>query len=331
MSIQLSKEIKIGILGVIAILLFVFGYNYLKGSGLFSTSRTVKVIYDNVQGLTPASYVQVQGFTVGAVKSIHLSKTNPGKVEVVMNVDKSIEIPVDSKARIVSLDLLGTKAVNLIKGTSTSLVKNNELIAGDIELGTIESLGASAGPAIDNVKTTIASLDQTITSVNTILDANTQRNLQNAIADMSKTMKEFSQFANELNAQRAKIGTLLDNLNAFSTNLNKNNTTINKVLTNAEVTTSNLSKLNFESTLNELKTTMDGLQTTLNKINNGNGTMSLLLNDDKLYKNLKNTLSTANNLLYDINARPSRYINVNVFGKKQKNECPPAPAPNSND
>jgi phospholipid/cholesterol/gamma-HCH transport system substrate-binding protein len=73
------------------------------------------------------------------------------------------------------------------------------------------------------------------------------------------------------------------------------------------------------------------LQTTINKVNNGNGSLAMLMNDDKLYKNLKNTLSTANNLLYDINARPSRYINVNIFGKKQKNECPPLPAPNAND
>ena len=124
---------------------------------------------------------------------------------------------------------------------------------------------------------------------------------------------------------------MLDNLNSFAGNLNKNNTTITNVLHNAETTTANLSKLELQSTINELKDALEGMKATLNKMNNGTGSMALLMNDDKLYRNLKNTLATANNLLYDINARPSRYINVNVFGKKQKNECPPQQAPNAND
>jgi phospholipid/cholesterol/gamma-HCH transport system substrate-binding protein len=98
-----------------------------------------------------------------------------------------------------------------------------------------------------------------------------------------------------------------------------------------EATTANLKKVDFDATMDELKTTMNELQKTLGKINNGTGSMALLMNDDKLYKNLKNTLATANNLLADVNARPSRYINVAIFGKKNKNDCPPQPAPNAKD
>ena len=170
-----------------------------------------------------------------------------------------------------------------------------------------------------------------IQQINEILDEETQRNLKSTVSNLNQTMISFNQFANELNGQRQKISSLIENLNAFATNLNKNNNTITRVLQNAETTTGNLSKLDLESTINELKSTLEGMQTTLNKMNNGNGSLALLMNDDKLYKNLKNTLATANNLLYDINARPSRYIHVNVFGKKQKNECPPQPALNAND
>jgi phospholipid/cholesterol/gamma-HCH transport system substrate-binding protein len=144
-------------------------------------------------------------------------------------------------------------------------------------------------------------------------------------------MNDFKSFAKDLNAQSAKISSLINNLNSFSGNLDKNNATITSVLNNADATTKNLSKINFEATVSELKKTLDDLQLTLQKVNSGNGSLGLLMNDDKLYKNLKNTLSTANNLLYDINARPSRYINVSIFGKKQKIDCPPQAAPNSND
>ena len=331
MKFKLSKEIKTGLLGVIALAMFIFGYNYLKGTGLFSSTKIIKSEYDNEQGLTASSYVQLQGFNIGAVKLISLSEKHPGKITVEMTIDKDLEIPIDSKVKIVSLDLLGTKAVSLIKGKSTTMIKDNDFLAGEIELGTIDALGAAATPAIENINNIISTLDTTIHNINNILDVTTQNNLKTSIANLNKTLADFSQFSNELNAQRSKLTGTLNNLNAFSTNLNNNNATITKVLSNAETTTNNLSKINFESTVNDIKKTLGDLQTTINKVNNGNGSLAMLMNDDKLYKNLKNTLSTANNLLYDINARPSRYINVNIFGKKQKNECPPLPAPNAND
>jgi len=331
MNIRLSKEIKIAVLGIVSILLFLFGYNYLKGSGVFSSTKTIRAEYDNVQGITASSFVQLQGFNIGSVSKVMLSKEHPGKILVEMNVDKSLVLPQDSKALIVSLDLLGTKAVAIQKGTSSLLLKDGDMLAGSIELGTIESLGATAGPMIDNAKMTLASLDTTIRSINSILDVNTQQNLKNTISNLNSTMSDFKQFSNSLNAQSAKINSLISNLNSFATNLDKNNSTINKVLANTELTTQNLSKVNFELTVGELKTTLQDLQVTLEKVNNGKGSIAMLMNDDKLYKNLKNTLATANNLLYDINARPSRYIHVSVFGKKNKNEAPPQPAPNAND
>lgn len=331
MKFNLSKEVKIGMLGIAAIVMFVVGYNYLKGSGVFSSTKIIRSEYYNVQGLTPASYVQIQGFTVGAVKTISLSKAHPGKILVEMTVNKDINIPIDSKVKIVALDLLGGKAVSIVMGQSTTMAKDNELLAGEIELGTIEALGTSISPAIENANKILKTLDTTVHSINNILDVSTQNNLKYAIANLSSTITELNQFSNELNAQRHKISGTLNNLNTFSTNLNSNNTRINKIISNADVTTDNLSRVNFEQTVNELKKTLGSLNTTINKLNTGDGSLALLMNDDKLYKNLKNTLSTANNLLYDINARPSRYINVNIFGKKQKNECPPMPAPNAND
>lgn len=326
-----TKEVKTGILGIVAILMFIFGYNFLKGTGVFSSNHNLYAEYDDVQGLTPASYVQIKGFTIGSVKSISMSEKNKGKVLISMSVNKNFNIPDDSKASIVSLDLLGTKAISILSGQSKNYLKNEGIMQGDVMLGTLESLSSSATPAIENANKVLSSLDKTVHGVNTILDENTQNNLKASIAKFNTTMTDFSQFANELNTQKSKITQLLNNLNTFSNNLNKNNNTINKVLNNAELTTSNLSKLQLESTVNDLKKTVQELHSTLNKVNNGNGSMALLMNDDKLYKNLKNTLATANNLLYDISARPSRYINVSVFGKKQKSDNPPQPAPVNND
>jgi phospholipid/cholesterol/gamma-HCH transport system substrate-binding protein len=148
---------------------------------------------------------------------------------------------------------------------------------------------------------------------------------------MSKTMKEFNEFSKTLNAQRSKINELVSSLNSFANNLEKNGPTITRVLNNAEAATANLKKVDFDGTITELKKTLDDLQLTLDKVNHGKGSMAMLMNDDKLYRNLKNTLATTNTLLADIGARPSRYISVSVFGKKNKNDTPPQPAPNAND
>ena len=328
---QISKEIKIALLGICAILLFVFGYNYLKGTGVFSSTKMLRAEYDNVQGLTPASYVQIQGFTVGSVKDIQLSKEHPGKVEVFITVDKDMMIPEDSRANIVSLDLLGTKAVNLVKGLSSREAADNQLIEGEVTMGTIESLGATATPAIDSAKTVLASLNQTIRNINNILDETAQANLRNTVSNLNATMKDMSEFASQLNAQNAKIASIMNSMNSFAASLDRNGPTLTRVLDNADATTANLKRTDFDGAVKELKVAMTEMQVILQKVNNGNGSIALMMNDDKLYKNLKNTLATANNLLADVSARPSRYINVTIFGKKNKETSPPPPAPNSND
>lgn len=328
---KITKEVKLAVLGLVAMAIMFLGYNYLKGTGFFSSTISVRVEYDNVQGLTPANYVQLKGFTIGSVKEISLSKEHPGKVLVELLVDKKLQIPVDTKAKIVSLDIMGTKAISLILGQSKDLIKDNQQLSGDMELGAIESLSASALPAMENARMAIHTIDNTVQNVNSLIDDATKQHLKSTMANLDKSMKDLTEFTNELNAQKGKISSLLSNLNKFSDNLNNNNVTINNVLKNTETTTANLSKLELQSSVNEIKATLENLQTTLDKLNDGNGSLALLMNDDKLYKNLKNTLATTNNLLYDFSAHPSKYIHVNIIGRKPKKEAPPATAPNAND
>lgn len=328
---KITKEIKLAFLGIATLVILFLGYNYLKGSGIFSSTRMIKVEYDNVQGLTPANYVQLQGFTVGSVKQISLSKEHPGKVLVELLVDKTLNIPVDSKARIVSLDIMGTKAVSLILGQAKEMVQDNQQLAGDMEKGAIEALSGSAMPVMDNAKQAILTIDHTIQNVNSLIDEATKQHLRSTMANLDRSMSELTDFSKELNAQKGKISLLLNHLNEFSENLNRNNGTITNVLKNTEAATANISKLELQSSVNEMKATLENLRTTLDKLNQGNGSLALLMNDDKLYKNLKNTIATTNNLLYDFSAHPSKYIHVNIIGRKPKNEAPPAIAPNAND
>jgi phospholipid/cholesterol/gamma-HCH transport system substrate-binding protein len=335
--VKISNEVKTAILGIVAILAFIFGYNYLKGSGVFSSTKTIFVDYDDVQNIVPASYVKVQGFTIGSVKNIYLSKKNAGKVTVEMQIEKTFKLPEDTKAFIISTDIMGTKAIQLQLGKSLVEAKPNSFIKGDVQLGILEELGGSVKPvmakvdgAVTSIDGAVKGLDGVIVSVQNVIDARTQANIRNTVASASKSMDELNLFVKELSAQRSKIAEIMNSTDKFTTNINSNNAKINSIITNADKTTVSLANTDIAGTVKELKNTLDELKITINKMNNGNGTLAKLMNDDKLYKNLNSTLATTNNLIYDLSKHPSKYVNLSLFGgRKGKNDSPPETAPNA--
>ncbi len=340
---KIPNEVRIGILGIVAITIFILGYNYLKGKGMWASKRTVTAIYKEVGGLKPANRITLNGFDVGSVSNMYVTDGDIAKgITVEMAIDKNINIPVNSKASIISDGLLGTKAVRLDIGNSKEFLDGSGTIAGDVQVGLMDKVGNEIDPMIAEIKGTLASLDTAVNGIKNILNPATQRNLKHSISSLDKTMTQFNDLANTLGKQKGNINNAMNSLNGissnlsgasqslsgFTNNLNKNNGTINRTLSNLETTSQNFSKIKLEQTVTKLNTTLGSLQATLGKVNSGKGSMALLMNDDKLYKNLKNTSETMNNLLYDLSARPYRYVNLNLFGGKKK-ASPPIKAPNA--
>ncbi len=326
---KVANEVRIGLLGVIAIVIFILGYNFLKGKGIFANKRTVTAVYSDVGGLKPANRISLNGFDVGTVNDIYVTDGDINKgITVEMAIDNDIKIPKNSKAYIVSDGLLGTKAIKLELGNSTEYLAGAGTILGDIEYGLFDKVGAELDPILNDLKGTLSSLDTAVSGIKNILNPTAQQQLKGTIAKLDRTMTEFSGLAASLGQQKKKINKVMTNLDGFSTNLNKNNGTINRTLSNLETTTQNFSKIKLEQTVTKLNTTLSSLQSTLGKVNSNEGSIGLLMNDDKLYKNLRNTSETLNNLLYDLSARPYRYVNLNLFGGKKK-ASPPLKAPNA--
>ena len=326
---KIANEVRIGILGVAAIAVFVLGYNFLRGKGFFSSKKTIKALYSKVEGLKPANRISLNGFDIGTVTDMYVTDGDVSKgITVEMAVNKDINIPTDSKAMIISDGLLGGKAVKLELGTSAKFIEGNGFINGDVQYGLLDKVGAELDPIINDLKHTLASLDTAITGVKNILNPSTQSNIKSAMANLNVTTQEFASLATTLGKQKENINSVMRNLNGFSDNLNKKNGTINRTLENLETTTQNFSKIQLEQTVAKLDKTLADFQTTLGKVNSGKGSLGLLMNDAKLYNNLKNTSETLNNLLYDLSARPYRYVNLNLFGGKKK-ESEPLKAPNA--
>jgi len=333
---KIANEVKIGLLGVIAVAIFMLGFNYLKGKGMLSSARTVTAKYDDVSGLTSANRITLNGYEVGSVSDIYLEGgTIDEGITVEMSIDKEIKIPKNSSASIVADGLLGTKAIQLTLGNSNEYLDGDGTIQGQIQDGMIDKVGDQIDPIMKQLKETLSSLNESVASINNILTPTTQQNIKNSVASLTSTLDQFDGFAKTLNNQKSNVDQVMNNmtnissdLTGFSKNLNKNNGVITRTLSNLETTSQNFSKIQLEQTVAKLNTTIGSLQSTLNKVNNGKGSMALLMNDAQLYNNIKNTSATLNNLLYDVSVRPHRYVNLSLFGGKKKKASPPLKAPN---
>lgn len=320
---KLNKEIKVGMVVLFAIVIFFAGFYFLKGSNVFSGEYEYYADYNSVQGLTASAAVQIKGVNVGKVTGIRLEN---GKVRVTLSIAKDTRIPRGSVAELVSLDLLGTKAIRLNLSNSAEMADNKELLPASVETGIIDNISSEISPLIKDVRGVVATLDSVLLGIHGILNDETRNNLHSSVASLDVTMKNFADLSKKLDNESGELASVIRNVNSITTNLRNNNEHIANVIKNAETTTDKLAKSPIEETVKDLQAMANQLNGIAEKINRGEGTLGMAVNDKKLYQELTYTLTNLKSLMADIEAHPSRYINVTIFGRKQKAPQPAAPA-----
>lgn len=313
---KFSKEARIGLLVASAILIFFAGFYFLKGANIFSGENEYYVFYKDVQGLQPSSPVQVKGMAVGRVSEITL--TGNGDVKVTIAVNKKTGIPEGSVAKLISTDLLGTKAISLQLSNSTDVAEDESTLPSEIEGGIIDAISVEITPLLQDMRHAVGTLDSVLLTVNNVLDPQARQNLKNSMASLDATMSNFSQLSSRLNSESAQMQSIIRNTNSITANLASNNERISRIITNAEQVSDQLNRAPLEKTINDLQATVNNLQMVVNKANSKDGSLGLLLNDQGLYNNLNSSLNTLNSLMADIEAHPTRYINVTIFGRKKQ-------------
>ena len=315
-QMKLSKEAKIGTLVLFAIVIFFAGFYFLKGSNVFSSEYQYYADYNSVQGLTASAAVQIKGVNVGKVTDIELK--DDGKVRVTLSIAKATRIPSGSIAELISLDLLGTKAVRLNLGSSPQMAKNKEVLPASVETGIIDNISSEISPLVKDVRAVVATLDSVLLGIHGILNDETRENLHSSVASLDVTMKNFADLSKKLNAESDQLASVIRNANSITTNIKDNNEHISNVIKNAETTTDHLAKAPIEQTVKDLQAMASQLNGIAEKINRGEGSLGMAVNDKQLYSEINNTLAGLKSLMADIEAHPSRYINVTIFGRKQK-------------
>lgn len=311
---KINNETKIGILAVVAIALLVLGFNFLKGRTLFDRSRKLNAVFHTVNGLAVSNPVIVNGFQIGTVYKMIEKDANLDSIIVTLNLDKDINIPVNSLA-FINKDLLGTASLSIELGNSASLVKNGDTINTHITTGLVDDVKASLNPALNNVNNTLKSLDSVIEVIGLIFDPTTKFNIQKIITNLTTSSASLQTL---LNAQTGALAKTMNNLNQLTKNLADQKETINRTLSNLDTASGNFANLKLDETISSLNKTVSELNGVVAKANSSDGSIGLLLNDKKLYQNLENTSRSLNILLDDLRVNPKRYVSISIFGKKTK-------------
>lgn len=310
----LTREIKTAILVIASILLFIWGYSFLKGKDLFHSYTTVYVEYDSVEGLSPSAPVTLNGLVIGKIEQISINP-NTAKLLVELQIDTDFPISKKSTATIYEPGFIGGKQIAIEPNFSDKTnIESGDHLKANVRLGMTESLSKKLVPLQDKIEKILVNADNLITGINNVLDKKTQEDLKKSLAELSKTMEQFHQASAGVNSMlaenKAQISGTVANFNKVSGNFAKMSDSLNKADLGKTVKTLN-------ATLTKVNGIMAGLEA-------GNGSMGKMLKDDVFYNNLSSTSKELELLLQDFRLYPTRYVNVSLFGKKNK----PYKAPN---
>ena len=312
---KISREIKTAILVIASILLFIWGYSFLKGQNLFNNHKVLFVEYDNVEGLATSAPVTISGKIIGKVNTITLNKNGMLLLELQIN-DNNFPIQKSSIAQIYEPGFIGGKQIAIIPNYKDSkLAVSGDFLKSDVKLGLMSSVGEKLVPTQQKIDKLLIDADDLMTNLNGVLDAQTKQNLKNSIAQLNQTLTEVNKATQKVNvmlaANQQKIDNSLSNVEKASGNFAK--------------ISSDLEKAKLGETVKSLEATLDNVNKMMTDLQSGKGSMGKLLKDEAMYTNLTKASRELELLLQDVRLHPTRYVNVSLFGKKEKPYTEPQP------
>lgn len=319
----MSKEFKVGVIVTAAIAVIVIGLNYLKGEDIFAKSRDYYAVYDQIDGLSTSNPVIINGFKIGVVKKIKLLEDGSGKLAVHFSINQSdINVPEDSKAKIYSSDFLGSKAIELVQGSSTIMADSGTELQAELEQDIASAIKAELEPLRKRTESLVKDLDDILANIKALFDdESTQglpqsfQSLQSSLKTLETTVMRIDEMVAE-NKERFK--NIVTNADKIAANLAANNEKINSILANLDKFGDQAAKIDFVTTIDKANKAMDNLSMVLDKVNNGTGTLGQLVANDSLYNNLNESGARLEQLLEDMRVNPSRYVNFSLISRKDR-------------
>ncbi len=314
---KFSKELKAGVIALLAIVGFVVLFQFMKGRSLFTTDNIFYARYDNVEGLAQSSPVSINGLKVGQVDKIIPNTSKHGKIDFIVKitVDNNFEFSKNSTLEIFEPSLMGGKEmrINLMYGGQTA--KDGDTLRGAFKLGTLGSLSSQVGPVKDQLQVVLHRVDSLMTNANQLVDAQNRQEIKLLLANLNKTVAALQTTAGSVNSlvghNDPKLQKVLDDA---SLTMQSGKVTLDKYGNLAE--SIDTKKLN--ATIANLDATVGQLNNVVSGIDRGEGSLGKIMKDDQLYNNLNAASNNLNALIEDLKAHPKKYVNFSVFGKNNK-------------
>lgn len=307
---KFTKEIKVGFLAVLGIMMSVFSYNYLKGINLFDKNRKFIVKYEKVDGLSVSNPVTMNGFKIGKVQKINFNSKNTRELLVDIIIDNDVIFPKTSLAELYETGLIGGKAIAIIpdyKNDST-IALDGDYLKGVIKPGLTELVNQILPQVQLQIEAVMKNAEIVLQNINTLFDDETKKELKSSIEDFSNLTSSLSETSDE-------ISMLIAN---NSENLTNSLSDFRSASNNIKSITDSLNSDDIKSMTTNLNSLVNNLNSITTSLKNSEGTAGKLINDKSIYDNLENATNQLNRLIEDIKLNPSRYINFSVFGKKNK-------------
>ena len=318
---RVSNETKVGALTVIAVTLIIIGFNFLKGKTIFKSGNFIYAKYHDTKGLIVSNPVYVNGYQVGTVFEIENSNAQLSDISVAIKMNDNYQIPTNSIATIQE-NPLGTNSIYISLGNATTYLKNGDTVKTAPATSLLGDFMNTLSPMGEQFKKTIDELRKVLVNVNTVMDDQNKANFKELISNLTKTSdnlnKSMASIEQMVDQKGGSIAQIADNINGFTKNLAENNKKITNIINNLDSTSQAIKDANLNQTIKEIQSALAGINLTLQKLNTGNGTAAKIMNDPSVYTELKNTINSVNTLVDDIKVHPKRYINISVFGKKDK-------------
>ena len=303
---KLSKEIKAAIFVLTSILLFIFGFNYLKGTSLIDRQKTLYAVYDEVDGLLVGANVMINGLSIGNVTELDFLP-NSTKILVTLKVKDKLSFSSKSTASIYETGVLGGLAISIEPlFDRQSIVKTGDTLRSNVRPGLTELINRQIEPLSRQLQSTITSVDSIFSGASSILNKQSQLNIKESIEVLTLAIKSINKSAyiieNTLTDKNENITNTLDNIESISDNLSK--------------VSKELNEFGLSQILVDLRESTEGINSVIQNLNSDSSSLGKLISKDDLYENINSSLFSLNNLINDINENPKKYVHFSIFGRK---------------
>ena len=303
---RLSKEIKAAFFVLSTILLFIFGFNYLKGSSILDKQKTIYAVYDEVDGLLVGANVMINGLSIGNVTELDFLPSST-KILVTLKVKDKLNFSSKSTASIYETGVLGGLAISIEPVFEReSIVKTGDTLMSSVRPGLTELINRQIEPLSRQLQSTITSVDSIFTGASNVLNRQTQEEIKESISVLTSAInaiKNSSVIIEEtLTSKNTQINNTIDNFEKISSNLSN--------------VSDELNSFGLTSLLSNLEVSVDGISSIVDKLDSDNSTLGKLINEDEVYNNLNSSIESLNILINDIKTNPKKYVHFSVFGRK---------------